>query len=89
MHGPYPMIALSEGPIMNIMRIDEVVKKIGLSRPTIYRYIAKGVFPKSIPLGYQCVGWLEREVNDWILARIELRDGVGAGAIGLPSWPAA
>lgn len=64
----------NEGPIMRLIRLDEVLNKTGLSRSTIYKYIAEGVFPKSIPLGYQSVGWLESEVNDWILAKIEQRD---------------
>ena len=73
---------------MRIIRLDEVLNKTSLSRSTIYKYISEDVFPKSIPLGYRSVGWLESEINDWILTRIERRDGPESGAIGLPRWPA-
>lgn len=69
-----------------IIRLNEVVSKTGLSRSTIYKYIAEGVFPRSVSLGYRSVGWVESEVVDWILARIEQRDESGSGAVGLPSW---
>jgi prophage regulatory protein len=46
----------------------------GLSRSTIYKYITDGVFPKPVTLGERCVGWVEGEVFEWLLARIEARD---------------
>ena len=52
---------------------DPILARTGLSRSTIYKYIAEGVFPRSISLGYRSVGWVESEVNDWILARIEFK----------------
>ncbi|MEG0858247.1 MAG: AlpA family phage regulatory protein [Pseudomonas sp.] len=41
---------------------------------TIYKYIGEGTFPKPVSLGDRCVGWVDSEVHDWILARIEERD---------------
>lgn len=46
----------------------------GLARSTVYKYVAEGFFPKPVSLGDRCVGWVEAEVHDWILARIEERD---------------
>ena len=46
----------------------------GLGRSTIYKYISEDWFPKPLPLGGRSVGWLESEVHEWILARIEERD---------------
>ncbi|EML3184785.1 AlpA family phage regulatory protein, partial [Pseudomonas aeruginosa] len=43
---------------------------------TIYKYIGEGTFPKPVSLGDRCVGWVDSEVHDWILARIEERDSV-------------
>ncbi|TYK60519.1 AlpA family phage regulatory protein [Pseudomonas synxantha] len=37
-------------------------------------YIGEGTFPKPVSLGDRCVGWVESEVHDWILGRIEERD---------------
>lgn len=59
---------------MRIIRLKEVVESTGLARSTIYKHITEGTFPKPVPLGDRCVGWVESEVQDWILARIEERD---------------
>ena len=45
----------------------------GLGRSTIYKYIEKGEFPKSISLGERAVAWLESEVHDWMMAKLEDR----------------
>jgi prophage regulatory protein len=59
---------------MRIIRLKQVIDATGLARSTVYKYIAEGTFPKPISLGDRCVGWLESEVHDWILARIAERD---------------
>lgn len=62
----------------NIIRIKEVKKATGLSKPTLYRKIAKNEFPRPVHLGARAVGWLETEVAAWQRARIEARDEVAA-----------
>ncbi|MPT19485.1 MAG: AlpA family transcriptional regulator [Pseudomonas sp.] len=77
---------------MRIMRLKEVIDTTGLARSTIYKYIADGIFPKPInlaPAGIdvpstRAVGWLQGEVEDWILARIEERD-LAEGSATRPS----
>ncbi|KTT29573.1 AlpA family transcriptional regulator [Pseudomonas oryzihabitans] len=59
---------------MRIIRLKEVIDSTGLARSTIYKYIGEGSFPKPVSLGDRCVGWVDSEVHDWILARIEERD---------------
>lgn len=59
---------------MRIIRLKEVIDSTGLARSTIYKYIGEGTFPKTVSLGDRCVGWVDSEVHDWILARIEERD---------------
>ncbi|HBO4423353.1 TPA: AlpA family transcriptional regulator [Pseudomonas aeruginosa] len=59
---------------MRIIRLKEVIDSTGLARSTIYKYIKEGTFPKPVLLGDRCVGWVDSEVHDWILARIEERD---------------
>lgn len=59
---------------MRIIRLKQVTDCTGLARSTIYKYIAECTFPKPVPLGERSVGWVEKEVHDWILARIEERD---------------
>ncbi|HBP1972697.1 AlpA family transcriptional regulator [Pseudomonas aeruginosa] len=59
---------------MRIIRLKEVSHATGLARSTIYKYLSEGTFPKPVPLGDRCVGWLESEVQGWIRARVEERD---------------
>lgn len=60
--------------LMKIMRLNEVIVQTGLSRSTIYVRITEGSFPKSISLGGNAVGWVEKEIIDWILQKIDERD---------------
>jgi len=59
---------------MKIIRLKQVMETTGLARSTIYKYIAAGAFPKPVPLGGKSVGWVDEEVKEWVLARIEERD---------------
>lgn len=59
---------------MKIIRLKQVIDATGLARSTIYKYITEGIFPKPVPLGDRCVGWLENEIQSWIMARVEERD---------------
>ncbi|MFC3681382.1 helix-turn-helix transcriptional regulator [Bacterioplanoides pacificum] len=59
---------------MKILKLKEVMDCTALARSTIYKYISEDFFPKPIPLGTRSVGWLESEVEEWILARVAERD---------------
>ena len=48
------------------MRLPEVVQLTGVSRSTVYRWMANGEFPKQVSLGSNTVAWLEAEIEDWI-----------------------
>ena len=61
--------------LTRILRLPEVIARVGLRRPTIYLHISKGTFPKQINLGPRAVGWLESEIDAWIAARIRARQG--------------
>lgn len=67
-----------------ILRLKDVMHLTGLGRSTIYKFIADGFFPCSVPLGGRAVGWIEEEVEDWVLARIDARDQGAQGADVLP-----
>lgn len=54
-----------------MLRRPHVEQRTGLSRSTIYLYIKMGEFPKPYRLGMKTVGWLESEINEWIVARVE------------------
>jgi prophage regulatory protein len=57
------------GPEGRILRTKEVIRKIGLSRPTIWRMERDGKFPKRRNIGGKSVGWLDTEIHDWINGR--------------------
>lgn len=59
-----------------ILKINEVVQKCNLSKATIYKKIKEGSFPKQIKLSARSSGWLESEINDWIVSRVQSRDSV-------------
>ena len=65
------------GPPIRLLRMSEVQDRTGLSRSTIRRWVARGLFPQPIKLGENVVGWIEAEIDAWIRERIaETRGGV-------------
>lgn len=58
----------------NILRRGDVERITGLSRSTIYEYMARDAFPRPVRLSGKSVGWVEGEVRGWITARIAERD---------------
>jgi prophage regulatory protein len=57
--------------VTTILRLPTVKARTGLSRSTIYLRIAEGSFPRPVSLGARAVGWVEDEVNEWLVRRIE------------------
>jgi prophage regulatory protein len=53
------------------LRLPQVCKMTGLRRSMIYRMQAENRFPQRIKLTERAVGWLEREVQEWLAQRIE------------------
>ena len=54
---------------MRILNSNEVVKKIGWSKVTVWRMERAGLFPKRINLSDRRVGWKESEIEDWVDSR--------------------
>lgn len=63
---------------MRVIRLKAVMDYTGLARSTIYKYIKEGLFPKPISLGSRSVGWIQSEVEEWILVRIKARDAAAS-----------
>jgi prophage regulatory protein len=42
-----------------------------LSRPTIYRMIKTGTFPKPVNLGLRRIGWPLNVLEDWVSSCLE------------------
>jgi prophage regulatory protein len=58
------------------LRLPEVRQRVPYSRPTIYRLVKSGDFPKPYNLGARAVAWLESDITAWIEARVH---GKGTG----------
>lgn len=53
-------------PAMRLIRLPEVMARVGLKRSAIYQRMSEGRFPKSRSLGPKCVVWVEAEIDAWI-----------------------
>ena len=54
-----------------LLRLKQVVLKVGLSRSQIYKLIAKGSFPEQIKIGPKISAWPEQTIDQWISRQIE------------------
>lgn len=50
----------------SLIRLPEVMARVGLKRSAIYQRMSDGRFPKSRSLGAKCTVWVEREIEEWI-----------------------
>ncbi|NCC23090.1 MAG: AlpA family transcriptional regulator [Alphaproteobacteria bacterium] len=70
-----PLFSASKNPpALKILRLPEVIARVGLKRASIYHRISEGTFPKPVPLGPRAVGWLEHEIDAWLRRRLEERN---------------
>jgi prophage regulatory protein len=59
-------------PVLIMLRLKQVVERIGLSRSTVYSKLDSQSaqydpsFPKQISVGNGAVRWIEAEVNAWL-----------------------
>ena len=51
---------------LTLLRLPAVSKKVCLSKPSIYRKVRDGSFPKPKKIGERAVAWLETDVDAWI-----------------------
>jgi prophage regulatory protein len=61
---------------ITIIRRREVQMRTGLPSSSLYALIAKGLFPRPVPLSRRRVGWVASEVDDWLRTRIAERGAV-------------
>jgi prophage regulatory protein len=64
-----PYLPLAETvPPARLLRLPEVMARVGLRRSAIYQRMSEGRFPKSRSLGPKCAVWVEAEIDEWIRA---------------------
>lgn len=52
-----------------VLRLPAVCRITGLRRSTIYRMQESGQFPRRVKIGARAVGWIDREVQEWLANR--------------------
>lgn len=57
-------VATSSAP--RLLRLPEVIRRVGLRRSAIYQRMSEGRFPKCRSLGPKCSVWVEAEINAWV-----------------------
>ena len=65
--------------VTKILRLPDVKSRTGLSRSSIYLKIKEGSFPAPISLGKRSVGWIETEIQEWLVEQIN-KSRVGSDA---------
>lgn len=63
-----------KGTEMRVLRKREVADRLGVSVMTIWRWEKANNFPRKVQLGSGSVGYIEEEVDGWLIARAERRD---------------
>ena len=58
----------------NVIRLPEIMRITGMSKPTIYLWMSQNKFRKPIHIGARSVAWIEREIFAFIQERIGARD---------------
>lgn len=57
---------------LRLIRLPDVLKRTGLSRPSVYRSMSAGKFPKPTRFG-RSTFWASHEVDGWIRDRLSDR----------------
>jgi len=56
--------------MIRLIRLPEVMDRVGMSRSTIYLYIQRGLFPSPVKIGGRSVAWNSEEIDSWIQAKL-------------------
>jgi prophage regulatory protein len=55
---------------LRLLRLPDVIERVGLRRTKIYDMVKAGTFPAPISLGRRCVAWPSEAIDAWVRARI-------------------
>jgi prophage regulatory protein len=65
------------------LRVSEVMAKVGLAETALYSLMQKGMFPRPVKIGTRALRWSERELDQWMQARMIERDAAPCEVIEL------
>ena len=49
-----------------LLRIDEVLEIVGVSKSVLYEMIARNDFPRPVRISLRAVGWRQRDIDEWL-----------------------
>lgn len=61
---------------MRFLRLNEVQERVGLGRTSIYKMMSEGKFPKPVNTLGRNVAWLDSEIDEWMMDRIDEKRGL-------------
>ncbi|MCL6326562.1 helix-turn-helix transcriptional regulator [Pectobacterium polaris] len=64
----------NEATPRRLIRLPEVLKRVGLSRARMYGLINTGRFPKQVRIGLRSVAFIESEIEAWMDSVIASRN---------------
>ena len=56
-------------PTEAMLRVRDVLDRVGVSRRTLCRWRADGTFPQALRLGTNSIGWPRHVVEEWLANR--------------------
>ncbi|WP_201302593.1 helix-turn-helix transcriptional regulator [Sphingomonas sp. T1] len=59
----------TEMEIDRLLRRQEVLDRVGLSRSLVYQMMKDNRFPRPLRLGKRAVAWSEAAINEWVANR--------------------
>jgi len=68
--------ALAPAPLC-LLRLPQVMDRVGLRKSSIYHLVKLGQFPQPIRLGLRCSAWSSHAVDQWVRARIAFAESRG------------
>lgn len=60
---------------LRLIKIAEVMATCAISRSSLYALVKEGTFPAPVKLSERSSAWVQREVLDWVAARMRARGG--------------
>ncbi|EGR0712971.1 AlpA family phage regulatory protein [Vibrio diabolicus] len=57
--------------MLNFLNLEQVVTKTTLCKSTIYELMKNGEFPKNFTVSGKRKAWLESDVEDWMMSKVE------------------
>lgn len=52
-----------------IVRMDELLRRLQISRATVYRWLDQKRFPRPVRLGERTIGWRSSDLSGWLAER--------------------